>query len=39
MIELLDPLNICVQNSGMGESGKAVNITSVHHSGSKQVEK
>lgn len=39
MTELLDPPNICVQNSGMAGRGKAVNITSVHCSGSKQVEK
>ena len=39
MVELLDPLNIYVQNSRVGERGEAVNITSVHRSGSKQVEK
>lgn len=39
MIELLDSPNICVQNSGMGERDKAVNITPLHCLGSEQVEK
>ena len=37
MIELLDPPNICVQNSGMRERDNAINITSLHHSGSEQL--
>lgn len=39
MIELLDSTNIHVQNSGVKERNKAINITSLHCPGSEQVEK